>query len=64
MPIYSLIEELKSENQASTHIQALCTKYSDSTSQGDGFMVKDGILFFKDKYFVSEDSELIPKILW
>lgn len=64
MPIYSLIEELKKENQASLTIQSICAKYPGPGQHSDYFMIKGGCLFFKDRYYVLEDSHLIPKILW
>lgn len=64
MPIYALIEELKKENQASLTIQSICAKYLGPGQHSDHFMIKGGCLFFKDRYYVLEESHLIPKILW
>lgn len=36
----------------------------DFDQQDSVFKIKGGCLFYKDKYYVSENSTLIPKILW
>lgn len=63
MPLYSIIEELKTENLKDPNIISLLAKYSVQNQQDSGFTIKEGCLFFKDMYYISEHSTLLPKIL-
>lgn len=64
LPIYSLLEELKSENLNNPAMHVICSKLSGDDSTVKGFEIKGGHLFFKDKYYAPENSSIIPKILW
>lgn len=64
MPLYSIIEELKTENLKDPNIISLLAKYFDPDQQDSSFTTKEGCLFFKDRCYISEHSTLLPQILW
>lgn len=63
-PIYALLEELKEENKNNLDIQKLMAIYADKDGGAVGFLVRNGVLFFKDRYYLYAHSPLIKKILY
>lgn len=63
-PIYSLLEELKEENKKNPGIQKLLDANADKEEGAEGFMVRNGILLFNDRYYLTTESSLIKKILY
>lgn len=61
MPLYSLLHGLKKENQDNHAVHAICARCSNSEPTLDGYTYKGGCLFFRNKYYMLEDSKLIPK---
>lgn len=45
-------------------LQEIVGKCSGKEPNSGGYLYRDGWLFFKNRYVVWEDSDLIPKILW
>lgn len=58
------MEELKKEGEENTKIQTLVQKYSETGEGLSGFTVKDDILYYKGRYYIDKEFNLIPKIMW
>lgn len=55
-PIYSLIDDIKSENQRNSEVQNMFKKYDSSDPNYDNFRVRSA-LFYNDKYFVTKEFQ-------
>lgn len=63
-PIYTILDELKTENEGNARTKELIEKYTETEKGYVGYAVKNSILFFKNRYYLSEDSPLTKKILF
>lgn len=62
-PIYSILDELKIENNTNPSSKALITRYYEGKGT-TGFIVRKGTLLYNNRYYLNEDSALIKKFLY
>lgn len=63
-PIYTILDEIKAENESKARTKELLEKHTKTGEGSTSYVVKNGILFFKNRYYLNEDFPLIKKILY
>jgi len=60
-PIYTLREKIKTENQNDPKTKEMIEKYSKAEEDSMGYMVRNGNLYFRDRLYLNEHSNIIKK---
>lgn len=62
-PINNIIIELKQEISSTPELHLIQKKIESDEAGMEGFSIRNGFIFFKGRYFISQTSKLIPKLL-